>query len=203
MKTQGKNCFFAATGCRVQEWAGVAEAMYGVIQKGAVLLKDECFPVVGWVEVLEPSRTGFSCNEEQHRDEAWLSLRVSRLYIRFLISGNFSASYLLWKMRALLSADTMLWWLAVTVLLGRAVPHPQATTTGSPCRKDEIYTSLMREDDGEFCQSLMNDHCVTVSTPEAYTSLGDDEISSYVSFGRAHLQMLSSRMLTGGSVSVS
>ncbi|CAH0051014.1 unnamed protein product [Clonostachys solani] len=84
----------------------------------------------------------------------------------------------------------MLWCLAVSLLLGRAVARPQATTTASPCRKDEIYTSLMREDDGEFCQSVMNDHCVTVSTPEAYTSLGDDEISSYVSIGKAHLQNL-------------
>ncbi|CAG9996152.1 unnamed protein product [Clonostachys byssicola] len=74
----------------------------------------------------------------------------------------------------------MLWCWTVSLILRPAVAHPQAaTTTGPPCRKDEIYTSLMREDDGEFCQSLMNDHCVTVSTPEAYTSLGDDEISSY------------------------
>jgi hypothetical protein len=51
---------------------------------------------------------------------------------------------------------------------------------GSTCTKDEVYSSLSKEG-REFCESVLEDHCATVSMPPAYTLLEDDEISSYVS----------------------
>lgn len=58
--------------------------------------------------------------------------------------------------------------------------RPTTTTEGSSsCTRDEIYSSLSSEG-REFCESLLGDHCATVSTPAAYTGLGDDDVSSYV-----------------------
>lgn len=47
------------------------------------------------------------------------------------------------------------------------------------CTRDEVYSSLSKEGKG-FCESVLGDSCESVSKPVQYSSLEDEEITSYV-----------------------
>lgn len=49
------------------------------------------------------------------------------------------------------------------------------------CTRDEVYSSLSREG-REFCESVLEDSCETLSKPVEYSSLEDEQITSYVSY---------------------
>lgn len=71
----------------------------------------------------------------------------------------------------------------LAALLLVQLARAQITTTyvaDLVCTRDEVYSSLSREG-REFCESVLGDSCESVSKPGSYSSLADEEISSYVS----------------------
>jgi hypothetical protein len=72
----------------------------------------------------------------------------------------------------------------LAALLLVRLARAQITTTyvaDLVCTRDEVYSSLSSEG-REFCESVLGDSCESVSKPGSYSSLADEEISSYVSF---------------------
>ena len=72
---------------------------------------------------------------------------------------------------------------ALAALLLVQLAQAQITTTyvaDLVCTRDEVYSSLSSEG-REFCESVLGDSCESVSKPGSYSSLADEEISSYVS----------------------
>ena len=74
--------------------------------------------------------------------------------------------------------------LAVLYLFNSALSRPTSTVSAS-CLRDELFSSLYR-DGVEFCESVIDNHCATVSTPAPYTSIESGEISSYVGCSDIH-----------------
>ncbi len=78
----------------------------------------------------------------------------------------------------------------------------QITTTyvaDMVCTRDAVYTSLSREG-RDFCVSVVDESCETLSKPAVYSRLGDDEISSYVGSCSFPIRLnMSSMLLLGRS----